>query len=145
MKRGPTLPTWPSYRPIEPPDPVGVDTEKWLEFLHHKWLQRQMIRGIREHRHTNRGITMKSLIIELRYEDDGDEDKQRILRAGAKSAAKHLLTTAMLIQTGKSQPQVALQSSDFFAGTEEISIYDEDDTPEGNDDTSEEGGADAPS
>lgn len=63
---------------------------------------------------------MRTLTIELRFDAD-EEDKHEVLREAAKQAAKHLFTQAVLIST-KRKPQIAMYTSDMFAGQEEISL-----------------------
>jgi hypothetical protein len=69
-------------------------------------------------------MTLKTFTIEVRADFD-DEGKHEILHQAAKEAARTLLTTAMMMQERR-KPMVALQSSDFFYGSEELSIHDED-------------------
>jgi hypothetical protein len=75
---------------------------------------------------------MKSLIIELRYDDNENPEIDGIIMPAAKIAAKHLFTVACLI-AGKRRPQIALRTSDMFVAEEEISLAE--DIPEA---TSEE-------
>lgn len=63
---------------------------------------------------------MRTLTIELRFDAD-EEDKHEVLREAAMAAAKHLYTNALLIST-KRKPQIAMYSSDMFAGQEEIEL-----------------------
>lgn len=66
---------------------------------------------------------MRTYKIELRV-DFLDKDKFKHLEAAAKTAAKHLYTQALLLQD-KRAPQIALEGSDFFSSTEEISLADD--------------------
>ncbi len=68
-------------------------------------------------------FTMKTFTIELRV-DYSDEEKNDVIKEAIKVAAKHVYTTALLISE-KRKPQVAVHSSDFFAGTEEIELADD--------------------
>ena len=75
---------------------------------------------------------MKTIRIEMKvdFDTDGKEEREKLLLDAAKVAAKHLLTTALLIQ-GKRKPQIALMTDDLFTGQEEIELADDidDDTP----------------
>ena len=62
----------------------------------------------------------KSITIELKYEGDTDTTN-RVMRQAARDAAKILFTQAILVSSGR-QPQIAVQSEDYFDGTEQIDI-----------------------
>ncbi len=66
---------------------------------------------------------LKTFTIELRVDFDSEEKNEIILRA-ARTAAKHIYTTATLI-SDKRKPQVALSTSDLFEGSAEISLADD--------------------
>lgn len=68
----------------------------------------------------------KTYTIELRV-NFTDEGKHDVMREAARDAARTLLTTAMML-ADKNKPQVALHSSDFFYGTEELALESADDT-----------------
>jgi hypothetical protein len=68
-------------------------------------------------------INMRTMTIELRFDAD-EEDKHEVLKEAAKAAAKHLYTNALLIST-KRKPQIAMYTSDMFAGQEEITLADD--------------------
>lgn len=63
---------------------------------------------------------MRTLTIELRFDGDS-EGEFDVLKEAAKAAAKHLYTNALLISK-KRKPQIAMYTSDMFAGQEEISL-----------------------
>lgn len=65
---------------------------------------------------------MRTLTIELRFDSDV-EDQHLVLKEAAMAAAKHLYTNALLISM-KRKPQIAMYTSDMFAGVEEISLAD---------------------
>ena len=69
-------------------------------------------------------MAQKTYTIELRvnFTDDGKHD---VMREAARDAARTILTTAMML-ADKGKPQVALHSSDFFYGTEALSLEDTD-------------------
>jgi hypothetical protein len=71
-------------------------------------------------------MTLKTFTIEVRADFD-EQGKHDILLACARDAARTLLTTAMMMQERR-KPMVALQSSDFFYGNDDLSI-DEDAQP----------------
>lgn len=64
----------------------------------------------------------KSISIELKYEGSAGLDP--VMRQAAREAARTLLTAAMLVSSGR-QPQIAVQSDDFFDGSETIDIHEE--------------------
>ena len=66
---------------------------------------------------------MRTYTIELRA-DFLEEDKFKTIEAAAKVAAKHLFTTALLLQD-KRKPEIALYGGDFFSSTEEIQLADD--------------------
>lgn len=66
---------------------------------------------------------MRTFTIELRA-DYLDDDKFRVLEMAMKAAAKHVYTTALLLQD-KRKPEVALYGSDFFASRQEIELADD--------------------
>ena len=66
---------------------------------------------------------MRTFKIELRV-DDADKEKVKLIEQAAKVAAKHLLTTALLL-ADKRKPQIVLHSDDLFATEEEISLADD--------------------
>lgn len=68
-------------------------------------------------------MTLKTFTIEVRADFD-DPGKHEIMHNVAKEAARLLLTTAMMMQERR-KPMVALQSSDFFYGSDDLSIDDE--------------------
>lgn len=93
--------------------PRGAPSDHW-----DRWVQ-----WIGDHIQLNNEgevINMRTLTIELRFDADED-DKHEVLREAAKAAAKHLFTNALLIST-KRRPQIAMYTSDMFAGQEEISL-----------------------
>ena len=63
---------------------------------------------------------MRTITVELRFDDDTKE-KVAVIEKAAKSAAKHLFTTALLV-SGKRKPDIAVFGSDFFVEREEISL-----------------------
>ena len=69
---------------------------------------------------------MKSYTIELRvdFAKQDAEEKNKIILDAIKSAAKHLVTTAVLISDQR-KPAVAVHSSDYFCGEEEIMLADD--------------------
>lgn len=66
---------------------------------------------------------MQEITIQLRvdFERDRKEECEAIMEDAAKTAAKHLLTTAAMI-AGKRSPQVSLQVGDMFSTTKEIEL-----------------------
>ena len=66
---------------------------------------------------------MRTLTIELRFDSD-EEERHEVLKQAALQAAKHLFTSALLIST-KRKPQIAMYTSDMFAGQNEISLADD--------------------
>ena len=68
-------------------------------------------------------MPLRTFTIEVRA-DYADEGKHEILLATARDAARTLLTTALMMQE-KRPPQIALQSSDFFYGNDDLSLVDE--------------------
>ena len=65
----------------------------------------------------------RKIIIEIKS-DFNDPQKDRILIHLAKEAARNLITAARLIQDQRT-PEIAMSSSDFFNGEEEIMINEE--------------------
>ncbi len=66
---------------------------------------------------------MRTYTIELRV-DYADKAKFEIIKTAAKMAAKHIYSTAVLIQD-KGKPEIALSSGDFFSAEEEIMLADD--------------------
>jgi hypothetical protein len=66
---------------------------------------------------------MRTIKIELRIDMD-NPDKDELLINSARMAAKHLLTTAMLI-SGKRPPLISLETGDMFEGNKEVSLADD--------------------
>lgn len=93
--------------------PQGATNNQWDAFT--DWIAAHI-------QYDNEGelINMRTLTIELRFDAD-EEDKHEVLIEAAKSAAKHLFTNALLIST-KRKPQIAMYTSDMFAGQETISL-----------------------
>jgi hypothetical protein len=52
------------------------------------------------------------------------EDKENAMRTAVRMAAKHIMTTAMLISDGQ-EPDIAIDSQDFFEGKETIELADD--------------------
>jgi len=68
---------------------------------------------------------MKTLKIELRVDfSDDRENKEKILEDAMKVAAKHMLTTALLLKD-KRPPTIALYGGDLFTSEEEIMLADD--------------------
>jgi hypothetical protein len=63
---------------------------------------------------------LKKYTIEIAV-DFTDEGKHKVIVDAAREAARTLLTTAMMLQE-KRPAKVALHSSDFFAGNDELAI-----------------------
>ena len=63
----------------------------------------------------------RTITIELKYDAD---ELHEIMRQASREAARTLLTAAILV-CGERQPVIAVRSDDFFDGTEDISIHDE--------------------
>lgn len=63
---------------------------------------------------------MRTVTIELRFDAD-EEEKHQVMLDVAKQAAKHLFASALLIST-KRKPDIAMFTSDMFAGKEEIML-----------------------
>lgn len=61
----------------------------------------------------------KSITIELKYE--GAEGLEPVIRQAAREAARTLFTAAILVSAGR-QPVIAVQSEDFYDGTEDIDV-----------------------
>jgi hypothetical protein len=59
--------------------------------------------------------------IELRVDFD-EKRKEEIMLSAVRSAAKQLFTTAQLLADGR-KPQIAIQTSDMFIGSEEVSMF----------------------
>lgn len=96
--------------------PKGAPSDQWERWCY--W--------VHNHIQTNNEgelINMRTLTIELRFDAD-EEDKHEVLKEAAKAAAKHLYTNALLIST-KRKPQIAMYTSDMFAGQEEITLADD--------------------
>jgi hypothetical protein len=68
---------------------------------------------------------MRTFTIELRVDYDTPE-KNDIMRNAAREAARILFTQANLIAE-KRRPHIALHSSDFFEGEQEITLDDSED------------------
>lgn len=66
---------------------------------------------------------MKTYRICLRVEVD-TKDKEDAMRTAVRMAGKHILTTAMLISSGQ-DPEIAIDSEDFFEGRETIELADD--------------------
>lgn len=81
------------------------------------------------HRQEKKG--MKSIIIELRYDLDGEEEAA-LVEAG-KISAKHLYTSAMMLS--KRQPEIVMHTAGFFTGKEEIEMADDIQTDQAAEDT----------
>jgi hypothetical protein len=90
-----------------------VDGAQWLQFR--AWIERHV-------QLDNNGelINMRTLTIELRFDSD-EEGRHDALKEAAMQAAKHLFTQALLIST-KRKPQIAMYTSDMFAGQTEIEL-----------------------
>lgn len=93
--------------------PAGACSEDWEKFK--KWCFDHV-------QHDNNGelINMRTLTIELRFDSD-EEGRHDALKDAAMQAAKHLFTQALLIST-KRKPQIAMYTSDMFAGQQEIEL-----------------------
>ncbi|HLL29011.1 MAG TPA: hypothetical protein VKT73_15345 [Xanthobacteraceae bacterium] len=68
-----------------------------------------------------------TLTIQVRFDHrdaDTKEEKDKQMLTAAKMAAKHIYTTALLLQD-KSKPQVALFTEDMFTPQEEILLADD--------------------
>jgi hypothetical protein len=63
---------------------------------------------------------LKKYTIEIAV-DFTDEGKHKVIVDAAREAARTLLTTAMMLQE-KRPPKIALHSSDFFAGNDELTL-----------------------
>ena len=68
-------------------------------------------------------MTLKIFTIEVRA-DFADPEKHEVMHQAAKEAARLLLTTALMMQEVR-KPSVALQSSDFFYGSDDLSIFED--------------------
>jgi hypothetical protein len=66
---------------------------------------------------------MRTIKIELRY-DDSDQEQVAVLDEAGKQCAKSLLSTAMLLATRR-KPQIAMFVGDNFNSTEEVNLADE--------------------
>ena len=93
--------------------PTGATVDEWIKW--NDWIA-DHVKRTKE----GRLINMRTLTIELRFDAD-EEDKHEVLKEAAKAAAKHLYTNALLIST-KRKPQIAMYTSDMFAGQEEIAL-----------------------
>jgi len=63
--------------------------------------------------------------IELKVDIDASlTDRHEVIREACKRQAAVLLATAVLVSDNR-KPQIAVFAEDFFDGTSEISIYDE--------------------
>ena len=67
---------------------------------------------------------MRTFKIELRV-DDSDKEKMPLVEQAARVAAKHLFTTALLLQGDGRKPMIAFQAGDLFEGEQEISLADD--------------------
>jgi hypothetical protein len=67
---------------------------------------------------------MRTFTIELRV-DDSDPAKVELVTQAARVSAKHLLTTALLLQDNGRKPLIALTSGDLFETDKEISLADD--------------------
>lgn len=67
---------------------------------------------------------MRTFKIELRV-DDTDPTHVPLVEQAARVAAKHLFTTALLLQGSGRKPMIALQSGDLFESEQEISLADD--------------------
>lgn len=101
-------------RKLNSDPPVGATSPRWGQWV--IWIEDH----IQHDETTGELINMRTLTIELRFDAD-EEDKHEVLREAAMAAAKHLYTNALLIST-KRKPQIAMYSSDMFAGQEEIEL-----------------------
>lgn len=72
---------------------------------------------------------MKTITIEARFSLE-EPEKEEVMKKVCREAARHILSTAMLLADHRGRPQVAMHSKDFFEGEVEMSIMDdEDDLP----------------
>ena len=65
-------------------------------------------------------MPLRTFTIEIRA-DYSEEGKHEVLLTACRDAARTILTTAMMMQERRA-PQVALMSSDFFAGNDDLKI-----------------------
>ena len=68
-------------------------------------------------------MSARTYFIELRvnFDDALKKEKEELLLKAAARMAKGLCATAMMI-SDRSKPKIAMHSSDFFEGTEEIDL-----------------------
>lgn len=77
-------------------------------------------------------MTLRTYTIELKA--DLDDEQADILKKLMRSTAKKMYAQAVFLARGNRSPEIVMHSEDFFEGTEQIDLYEEDE-PE---DTSEE-------
>lgn len=66
-------------------------------------------------------MSQRTITIELKV-DLGDPAKDKIMDDAARAAAKHLLSTAALLQDSKRTPLIAVSSDDHFDGHKVIEL-----------------------
>lgn len=67
-------------------------------------------------------MAQKTFTIELRvHHDEPSTEKDDIIRQVVIQAAKHVLTTALLI-ADRRKPEIAVSAGDMFAGVDKISM-----------------------
>jgi hypothetical protein len=106
--------------------PLRADHPEWAEYV--EWagatdwpaLRRCRLKPSRKYEEFK---NVRTFTIELRA-DYLDDDKFRVLETAMKQAAKHVYTTALLLQD-KRKPEIALYGSDFFASRQEIELADD--------------------
>jgi hypothetical protein len=67
-------------------------------------------------------MALQTYKIELRT-DFNDKHKDKLAEHAIRQMAHELITTMMLLADGR-KPQIAIETSDMFAGTKEVLLFD---------------------
>lgn len=113
--------------------PIGAPGDDWFKYI--DWMDEARSDYHRAViiRRTRKDFTVKTITLEMRYDNQDDPNIDKAVRQVAKQAARDMRAMLLLVSGNARAPQFALTSTDFFAGTDDINI-DEPDEGEGEGD-----------